>query len=545
MNTRISTSICLLALVTGLLWAVGSPAPVSAQTQALTASGGTTFAVASNYSVGWEFTVNQAISLTDVGVFDADGGGLAQNHTVRLYDKTHDSVLATATIPQATSGTLAGSYNVHYVTLPSPISLSTGVNYMIAKQNGLDNYLYDAAATTAPQVNWVSGWGVAGALPATASSFNIQRPTPSCYFGADFKFSAGTPPPGGTLTLSDPVGRMIYQRNDQNLASVKIQGTFSGTVDRIEARVVPRSGYGGTATDWTVVDASPTGGAFSSTLPVHGGWYDIEVRTVQGGTPVASAAMQRVGVGEVFITAGQSNSANYGSPQQYPADDRVSAYNLNTHTWQVANDPQPYATGSGGSPWPHMGDLLAEKYDVPVGVVALGVGATTVGQWQVGGYYDRIYTAINALHDTGFRAILWHQGESDSLAATPSATYAAQLEAIIHQSRVDAGWDVPWGVAIASYHPSATPDNEALVAAGQQMVIDSYPNVFLGAQTDNFHNMGYLSDSVHFNQAGLDAHGQQWADAVGSVVVPEPGTLVLLAAGLLGLLCYAWRRRRS
>jgi hypothetical protein len=29
-----------------------------------------------------------------------------------------------------------------------------------------------------------------------------------------------------------------------------------------------------------------------------------------------------------------------------------------------------------------------------------------------------------------------------------------------------------------------------------------------------------------------------------NVIVPEPGTIVLLAAGLLGLVCYAWRRRR-
>ena len=27
-------------------------------------------------------------------------------------------------------------------------------------------------------------------------------------------------------------------------------------------------------------------------------------------------------------------------------------------------------------------------------------------------------------------------------------------------------------------------------------------------------------------------------------IVPEPGTLALLAAGLLGLLCYAWRKRK-
>lgn len=37
-------------------------------------------------------------------------------------------------------------------------------------------------------------------------------------------------------------------------------------------------------------------------------------------------------------------------------------------------------------------------------------------------------------------------------------------------------------------------------------------------------------------------HNSQFA--VGAVSVPEPGTLVLLAAGLLGLLCYAWRKSR-
>ena len=38
----------------------------------------------------------------------------------------------------------------------------------------------------------------------------------------------------------------------------------------------------------------------------------------------------------------------------------------------------------------------------------------------------------------------------------------------------------------------------------------------------------------------LDASG----GGVYTTAVPEPGTLALLAAGLIGLLCYAWRKRR-
>ena len=33
-------------------------------------------------------------------------------------------------------------------------------------------------------------------------------------------------------------------------------------------------------------------------------------------------------------------------------------------------------------------------------------------------------------------------------------------------------------------------------------------------------------------------------DKVSVTGTPEPGTLALLAAGLAGLLCYAWRKRR-
>jgi hypothetical protein len=146
----------------------------------------------------------------------------------------------------------------------------------------------------------------------------------------------------------------------------------------------------------------------------------------------------------------------------------------------------------------------------------VGEGGTQVSQWvPPGGYYPRLHLAIASLRPYGgCRAILWHQGESDSLAATDAATYAARLTNIIEQTRGDAGAKVPWGVAYASWHPDSTASNEAMVIGGQGLVISNHPGVFKGAETDSFHARGWLSDTVHFNDAGLRDHGRQWVEAV-------------------------------
>ncbi len=44
-----------------------------------------------------------------------------------------------------------------------------------------------------------------------------------------------------------------------------------------------------------------------------------------------------------------------------------------------------------------------------------------------------------------------------------------------------------------------------------------------------------ITDTVHYAFRGI---------ALAPTAVPEPGSIVLLVTGLLGLLCYAWRRRK-
>jgi hypothetical protein len=312
------------------------------------------------------------------------------------------------------------------------------------------------------------------------------------------------------LQITQPTERAIFQRNERGVGEVPVAVTIKGEqADTVEVRVIDRQTKA-LVKDWAKVTTG-----MKLTLPT--GWYQLEFRARKAEAAVATGTVERVGVGEVFVTCGQSNSANYGSPRQKAQDDRVSSCNFQNGLWQHGDDPQPGASFGGGSPWALLGDLLVKKYDAPVGFICLGVGSTAVSFWMpTGKGYSRLKQALQLAGAHGCRAVLWHQGESDSIAGTTAENYAKMLGEAIAQSRKDAGWDVPWGVALASYHPkpSATVERQAAVVDGQKKVIASVPGVFQGAETDSFHTRGWLSDSVHFNAQGLAAHAQGWADAL-------------------------------
>ena len=168
-----------------------------------------------------------------------------------------------------------------------------------------------------------------------------------------------------------------------------------------------------------------------------------------------------------------------------------------------------------------LGDLLAIKYDVPIGFISVGVGATAVEQWLPGtDPYQRLKTGLARGGPHGVRAVLWHQGEQDSVAGTPAEEYARALGLIIYRSRRDAGYDIPWGIAMVSYHPSAPAEKQTPVFEGHQRVLDTEKNVFAGPNTDDFHLHDYMADGVHFNEKGLAAHAAGWAKALEPLLPP-------------------------
>ena len=74
------------------------------------------------------------------------------------------------------------------------------------------------------------------------------------------------------------------------------------------------------------------------------------------------------------------------------------------------------------------------------------------GGWESDGRaYATLVTLMKQLGPRGFRAVLWHQGESDANQQDPARTlpgslYREYLGTIIRRSRADIGWDAPWVV---------------------------------------------------------------------------------------------------
>jgi len=181
------------------------------------------------------------------------------------------------------------------------------------------------------------------------------------------------------IEIATPVDRQVVQRTSEASGTLRVAGTVRGD-DALGARVDARflatqdaAWHGG----WPV----RADGSFSGSLEVGaGGWHPLEVRLVRDGMAIAAATVPHVGVGEVFVVAGQSNSANHGEERQTPRSGRVAVQD--GPRWRLADDPQPGASGSGGSFVPPLGDALVEVFDVPVGFICCGIGATSIREWM-------------------------------------------------------------------------------------------------------------------------------------------------------------------
>ncbi|MBO9615905.1 MAG: T9SS type A sorting domain-containing protein [Dyadobacter sp.] len=362
----------------------------------------------------------------------------------------------------------------------------------------------------------------------------------------------------GQINIDFPSDRAVFQRDKNNKANIYISGSYTKIADKIEVKLTRRTDSGADQ-DWTGIKDSPEGGFFSGTLSdVQGGWYKLEIRALKGGQVIGTNSIEHVGVGEVFMIAGQSNGQGYkdGQPNgsdiwdaQGAGDDRVSVVDHSN----VPDEPNlpgggsdfPYPSfrhldkdaniaprGKSAWAWGRLGDRLASRLGVPVLFYNVAWYGSHVGAWREsinGGrpksiyadvYFDPSGMPFGNMRDvirrytslTGLRSVLWIQGEADNDKNNDRNSYFNDLKAVIEASRNESGRDISWMVAQTSYNNKNGTDTE--VIEGQGMVINGVPNVFQGPLTDLIQIPRIDGDGVHFMREGLTQLADAWFNSL-------------------------------
>jgi len=346
--------------------------------------------------------------------------------------------------------------------------------------------------------------------------------------------------PQTELKIATPLDYQVVQRNQRGKGTVTISGAITAALLEEKHTLEVRRDGG----DWKRTPVRWGNATFTAQLELQaGGWYALDVRFVGPQGVVAAASVAHVGVGDVFVVAGQSNSANHGEERQRVQSGKVVTFDGSK--WQLANDPQPGASGDMGSFMPPLGDALVARFGVPIGFIACGIGASSVREWlpdgstfpnpptiesrvrrlpdgsweSKGEAYAMFISHMSDVGKNGFRAVLWHQGESDANQADTSRTlagnlYQKYLTQLIQQSRKDIGWNAPWFVAQASYHIPGDEGSDDIRKAQAAVWKDRI--ALQGPNSDAV--KGLFRDSggkgVHFSGPGLREHAARWFEKI-------------------------------
>jgi archaellin len=368
------------------------------------------------------------------------------------------------------------------------------------------------------------------------------------------------------ITVSHPLNNAVYQRNSASQANLTISGTYSQPLaTSVQARLLnptndsPISGF-----DWSIIQENPAMGYFQGQFSnVPAGWYTLVIRTVKSGVVLETTTVNRVGIGDVFMIAGQSNAQGHVDNQYLGAtSEKVVSHNNGMYCsnleipfpvlQQLTGTVKPGTNGRDAWCYGRLGDNLVGITGFPVAFFNSGASGSSVFNWKqssdgsstihpltgqpfcsLGGentdnpnfisgnsstyvstnpyfFFKKGLNYYNSMF--GARSILWHQGESDAYLPTSASAYQADLTSVITKSRSDFAPNLPWVVARVSYF---APNFSSNIANAQNNVISGTSQVFAGPETDNIRNATLANsrdaEDVHFMApVGLSHLADAW-----------------------------------
>lgn len=326
----------------------------------------------------------------------------------------------------------------------------------------------------------------------------------------------------GVAITSAPMSYQIYQRDENNKAEIKIKG-------KTENETFVSVYINGTEESVTV-----SGNEFEYTKTLDTGLYDITVTSNKGEV----AKYEKVGVGDVWIAAGQSNMTDMGAVTDDFSPEDDDPINENMHiiyaedcTWQQMSHPAGegrfFKTGVRTSPVTSFAREISEKENVPIGVVQTSVGGTNIWQWIDGirndansGYlFNALKSCFDKMPSKNIKGILWYQGCNDAINENYAYDYKNLQQKVFDTMRDFFNENTP---IITTQLNDANQDSNS-----SQGYYDAWSYVKdIQRQNESLYDNVYvvgtgeleLGDTIHNNAASNVKLGAKWAKVAEAVV---------------------------
>ena len=295
-------------------------------------------------------------------------------------------------------------------------------------------------------------------------------------------------PAHAQLVITSPVSNQVMQRNASGAASISVTAYAHYPYTSISAALIPIEGNANIAQEQLLEADQLTQGFLLTTFTAHTGWYRLKLTGTATNGITDSAIVARVGVGEVFLIAGNSNAMGLPGLGAKDASSNVISFNainktLNNENITVAPDgpmtvpsfealkssSNIFPNGETSWYWGELGDLLFQRWKTPVLFFNTAWAAANSENYRdaasgkdaynlyVGKYwpnrqpYSNIANTMRYMTSlTGIRAVLWAHGENDAQLGFKETQYFDGIRTLIQNRRKDSGYNINWYISLNS-----------------------------------------------------------------------------------------------
>lgn len=353
------------------------------------------------------------------------------------------------------------------------------------------------------------------------------------------------------LVIKNPVNNQVLQRDQSGFAEIAVTAYAYVPYESIEAKLTPIQGNIAEIKSLSFSKSQIDQGFLTATFEARTGWYELQLTGYAANGTIDISATSRVGIGEVFLVAGNSNAMGLPDLGSKNSSDQVVSFNainkfLNADNITVAPDepmqaPQfapikakDYIFPSGETSWywAELGDMLNKKLNTPVMFLnaawaaansenyrdgALGKDAFNiyVGKfWPNRQPYTNIINTVRYLNSSlGLRAILWSHGENDAQQGVTEENYFTNIRTLITNSRQHTGKDIPWIIARNSASSTLPKPYVPIITAQNRLIsLDSF-NTYAGPNLDTVQmprpQQGHF-ENIAGGVQGLTMAAQAW-----------------------------------